>query len=132
MQEVLEYLVNRGEQMDLGFPLGYDCTSDALVTCALILEAGNSPRIIQFEDRGVLIPKRFKGRGYGGGDVEWEFHDAAFFGGYVFDPVAGRPLHLREYPTEVFDRNVNCMVLFYEEDVRKAFAVRREPLMKRC
>jgi hypothetical protein len=86
-----------------------DCLTHACRVAELLHAEGRSPwigrlrEVIALDDavyRGPLIPKRFAGKGF----AAWTTHYVACTGRYVYDPVAGTPIDVDDYPAAVFGK----------------------------
>ena len=105
----LDYLREISSALDGGYP--GDCVVHAVRLAELLVAEKKAPwigrlRDIQQLDSGVfhgpLIPMRLSGRGA----PTWTTHYVACEGDDVYDPLAGVPVPLSDYPMRVFGRAI--------------------------
>jgi len=105
----VDYLHEISAALDGGYP--DDCVTHACALAALLLAEGTKPWIARLRDvrrvasgvfHGPLTPIRLAGRK----GPTWTTHYVACADGIVYDPLAGAPVGIAEYPVIVFGREI--------------------------
>jgi hypothetical protein len=131
----VDYLHEISAALDGGYP--DDCVTHACVLAALLLAEGKKPWIARLRDvrhiasgvfHGPLTPIRLAGRK----GPTWTTHYVTCADDLVYDPLAGAPVAIAEYPVVVFGRHIpiECFLdesataeLCRRNELRMAFGV---------
>jgi hypothetical protein len=124
----VDYLAEVSAALDGGYPA--DCVTHACRLAELLLAEGKKPWIARLRDvqhvasgvfHGPLTPLRLAGRK----GPTWTTHYVTCEADIVFDPLAGTPVRLTEYPLIVFGR-VIPMDIFLDADATADLCARAE------
>lgn len=98
----VEYLEKKFHELDDDYK-GAHCALIAKQVADLIKTEGGKPKFLSIFGRrldsintGTMKPKRYQGR------VAWGGHTVCESGGYIYDPLVGKPLPREEYLATVF------------------------------
>lgn len=105
----VDYLRDISAALDAGYP--DDCVTHACALAGLLFAEGKKPWIARLRDarqvasgvfHGPLTPIRLAGcKG-----PTWTTHYVTCADGMVYDPLAGAPVAIAEYPIVVFGRDI--------------------------
>jgi hypothetical protein len=124
----VEYLHDISAALDKGYP--DDCVTHACALAVLLFAEGKKPWIARLRDtrhvasgvfHGPLTPTRLVGRR----GPTWTTHYVTCADGMVYDPLAGAPVALAEYPVVTFGREIP-IECFLDEAATAELCLRNE------